>query len=112
MKEIRHRNGVRTVCEYDTEGNILRLRTETGDGETICDLRYAYDLNGNRTVRTGTLDLPDRCGGISRQDRKTRCWYDSMNRLTAEAAREEEPCYLYDLCGNWLEKRGKGSVPV
>ena len=79
-----YRNRVRTVYEHDTEGNILRLRTETGEGETICDLQYAYDLNGNRTARTGTLDLPDHRGGISRQDRKTRYRYDSMNRLTAE----------------------------
>ena len=110
VKEIRHRNGVRTVYRYDTEGNILRLRTETGEGETICDLQYAYDLNGNRTARTGTLDLPDHRGGISRQDRKTRYRYDSMNRLTAEAAGEEETCYVYDLCGNRLEKRGGSLV--
>ena len=33
-----------------------------------------------------------------------------MNRLTAEAAGEEETCYLYDLCGNRLEKRKGGGT--
>ena len=62
VKEIRHRNGVRTAYEYDTEGNIIRLLTETRDGGTICDLRYAYDLNGDRTAKSGTMLLPDHPG--------------------------------------------------
>ena len=65
VKEIRHRNGVRTAYEYDTEGNITRLLTETRDGGTICDLRYGYDLNGNRTAKSGTMLLPDHPGGVS-----------------------------------------------
>lgn len=32
VKEIFHQNGVRTAYEYDMDGNIIRLLTETRDG--------------------------------------------------------------------------------
>lgn len=48
---------MRTAYEYGTESNIIRLLTETKDGEIICDLQYAYDLNGNRTAKTETMML-------------------------------------------------------
>lgn len=110
MKEIRHRNGVRTAYEYDTEGNIVRLLTETGNGKTICDLQYEYDLNGNRIVRRGTMMLPDYSSGCSLQIRDIRYRYDRMNRLAAESRNGEETSYIYDLCGNRLEKRKGGKT--
>ncbi len=105
VKEIRHRNGVRTAYEYDTEGNLIRLLTEARDGETICDLRYEYDRNGNRTAKAGTMILPDNSGGLSAQIRDIRYRYDRMDRLAAEVRDGEETGYLYDLCGDRLEKR-------
>ncbi len=105
VKEIRHRNGVRTAYEYDTEGNLIRLLTEARDGGTICDLQYVYDRNGNRTAKVGTMLLPDHSGGLSAQIRDIRYRYDRMDRLTAEVRDGEETSYLYDLCGNRLEKR-------
>ena len=105
VKEIRHRNGVRTAYEYDTEGNLIRLLTEARDGGTICDLQYVYDRNGNRTAKAGTMILPDHSRGLSAQIRDIRYRYDRMDRLTAEVRDGEETCYLYDLCGNRLEKR-------
>lgn len=87
---------------YDTEGNILRLRTETGDGETICDLQYAYDLNGNRTARTGTLDIPDRRGGISRQARKSQ--------LTRRETEEGVWNYTFDPQGHLTQSLQKVSI--
>lgn len=108
VKEIRHRNGVRTAYEYDTEGNIIHLLTETRDGGTICDLRYAYDLNGNRTAKSGTMLLPGHPGGVSEQIRDIHYRYDRMDRLTAEVRDGEETSYLYDVCGNRLEKRKGG----
>ncbi len=105
VKEIRHRNGVRTAYEYDTEGNLIRLLTEARDGGTICDLQYVYDRNGNWTAKAGTMILPDHSGGLSAQIRDIRYLYDRMDRLTAEVRDGEETGYLYDLCGNRLEKR-------
>ena len=110
VKEIRHRNGVRTAYEYDTEGNIIRLLTETRDGEAICDLQYEYDLNGNRTAKKGTMTLPDYSNGVSAQIRNVHYRYDVMNRLTAEDSGGEETSYRYDLCGNRLEKRKGGKT--
>ena len=105
VKEIRHRNGVRTAYEYDMEGNLIRLLTKTGNGETVCDLQYAYDRNGNRTAKAGTMTLPDHSRGLSAQIRDIRYRYDRMDRLAAEIREGEETSCLYDLCGNRLEKR-------
>ena len=74
----------------------------------ICDLRYAYDLNGNQTAKSGTMLLPGHPGGVSEQIRDIRYRYDRMDRLTAEVRDGEETSYLYDLCGNRLEKRKGG----
>lgn len=81
MKGIRHRNGARTNYEYDTEGNIIRLLTETRDKETICDLQYEYDLNENWTAKSGRMVFSDRYGGISAQNRDIRYRYDGIKRL-------------------------------
>jgi YD repeat-containing protein len=109
VKEIRHRNGVRTAYEYDTEGNIIRLLTETRDGGTICDLRYEYDLNGNRTAKSGTMLLPGHPGGVFEQIRDIRYRYDRMDRLTAEVRDREETSYLSTYAGTvWRKGKGGG----
>ena len=105
VKEIRHRNGVRTAYEYDTEGNIIRLLTETRDGGTICDLRYAYDLNGDRTAKKGTMLLPDHPGGLSEQIRDIRYRYDSMDRLTVNG---KKSTFLYGGGDLYAESDGTG----
>lgn len=104
LKEILHRSGVRTAYEYDTDGNILRLHTQTAGGVVLCDLRYEYDLNGNRTAKTGSMALPDESGTIRLQARSIRYTYDSMSRLLSETDDGREDRYRYDPCGNRQEK--------
>ena len=44
LKEILHGNGLRTQYAYDTDGNIIRLRLERENGETISDLLCIFCL--------------------------------------------------------------------
>ena len=55
LKEICYHNGVKTTYQYDTEVNIIHLRTKTKEDNLLCDLQYEYDLNGNRTAKTGRM---------------------------------------------------------
>ena len=101
LKEILHGNGVKTCYEYDTDGNISRLVTLFATNEPLFDYRYAYDLNGNRTVKEGCrlkLTGEDICNTVIRYR------YDSKNRLLEEDYAGESVQYRYDLCGNRLEK--------
>ena len=54
LKEIRHGNGIRTGYEYDTDGNLVHLHMECTDGKILADLYYSHDLNGNRTLKSGS----------------------------------------------------------
>ncbi len=105
LKEICHHNGVKTTYQYDTEGNIILLRIKTKEDNLLCDLQYEYDLNRNRTAKTGSMALPDALGNISLQSRDIYYRYDGRNRLLSELSEKQETCYRYDLCGNRLEKR-------
>lgn len=108
LKEIRHGNGLHTLYKYDTDGNIIRLRLEKEDGETVFDWKYEYDLDGNRTLKTGCfMDYEDRLC-----DRVVRYQYDKMDRLTEESYDGVAVRYGYDLCGNRLEKVDKNSKEV
>ena len=104
LKEMVHRSGVRTQYEYDAEGNLCRLKSEAGDGTTLCDLRYEYDANGNRTAKRGSMALPGEDGRVKQHLRNIRYGYDGMGRLVSEAEGDRECTYRYDLCGNRLEK--------
>ena len=82
---------------YDTDGNISRLTTLTGDHEPLCDFRYEYDLNRNRTATAGTCLFP---GEEHVRDTLISYRYDSRNRLLEEDYDGASVRYRYDLCGN------------
>ncbi len=80
LKEIRHGNGIRTGYEYDTDGNLVHLHMERTDGEILADLYYSHDLNGNRTLKSGS-----RIGGEGKAtEHKISYVYDRMDRLVSE----------------------------
>ena len=106
LKEIRHGNGLCTRYEYDTDGNMIHLHFQRENGETISDLWYEYDLNGNRTLKTGKCIL----SGDSLTDLAVSYRYDSMDRLTSESRNGEETAYSYDFCGNRLKKLDKSGT--
>lgn len=106
LKEIRHGNGIRTGYEYDTDGNLVHLHMERTDGEILADLYYSYDLNGNRTLKSGS-----RIGGEGKAtEHKVSYVYDRMDRLVSETRQGEETAYVYDLCGNRLKKLDKSGT--
>ena len=103
LKEIRHGNGIRTGYEYDTDGNLVHLHMEHTDGEILADLYYSHDLNGNRTLKSGS-----RIGGEGKAtEHKVSYIYDRVDRLVSETRQGEETAYVYDLCGNRLKKLDK-----
>ena len=106
LKEICHGNGLCTRYEYDTDGNMIHLHFQRENGETISDLWYEYDLNGNRTLKTGKCIL----SGESLTDLAVSYRYDSMDRLTSESRDGEETAYSYDFCGNRLKKLDKSGT--
>ena len=106
LKEIWHGNGIRTGYSYDTDGNLVHLHMENADGKILTDLCYSYDLNGNRTLKTGKCIL----SGDSLADVAVSYRYDVMDRLTAESRDGEETAYAYDLCGNRLKKLDKSGT--
>ena len=106
LKEIRHGNGIRTGYEYDTDGNLVHLHMEHTDGEILADLYYSHDLNGNRTLKSGS-----RIGGEGKAtEHKVSYIYDRMDRLVSETYQGEETAYVYDLCGNRLKKLDKSGT--
>ena len=76
---------------------------EKANGETISDLRYEYDLKGNRTLKAGSSFTPE--GSLAEQ--AVSYHYDQMDRLISENRDGENLSYLYDLCGNRLKKLDK-----
>ncbi len=105
------RNGNRVRTTYNVDGNpvletgsnLVRLHLEKGGGETISDLYYEYDLNGNRTLKSGSCLLSD--GSLAKQEASYR--YDCMDRLTDEVHQGDKTAYVYDSCGNRLKKLDK-----
>ena len=54
LKEIRTPEGFRTAYEYDGDGNLSHLRIGNEEnGNLLYDAFMVYDLNGNRTGKTG-----------------------------------------------------------
>ncbi len=101
IKEITTRGGIRTSYTYDEDGNISRLTIGDGTEEGLLyDAFMLYDLNGNRTGKTGSrLDA-----GGKQAEMAVSYRYDSMNRLINEDRNGAGERYAYDLCGNRLLK--------
>ncbi len=81
IKEIITKNGIRISYAYDEDGNVSRLIIGDGTEEGLLyDAFMLYDLNGNRTGKTGSrLDTYGKQAEMAVSYR-----YDSMNRLTNE----------------------------
>ena len=101
IKEITTKGGIGTSYTYDEDGNISRLTIGDGTEEGLLyDAFMIYDLNGNRTGKTGSrLDV-----GGKQAEMAVSYRYDSMNRLTNEDRNGAGERYAYDLCGNRLLK--------
>ena len=111
IKEIITAYGIRTTYAYDEDGNISRLTIGDGTEEGLLyDAFMLYDLNGNRTGKTGRR----LSAGGKQAEMAVSYRYDGMNRLTNEDRNGTGERYAYDLCGNRLlrEQYRGGSVDV
>ena len=97
LREIRTQEGFCASYGYDADGNLSRLRIGNEEnGALLYDAFMAYDLNGNRTGRTG-----ERLGADGkRREMHAAYSYDHMNRLTEERRETDGDRYSYDLAGN------------
>ncbi len=102
LKEIRTADGISASYEYDSDGNLSRLRIGNDDqGSLLYDAFMFYDLNGNRTGKIG-----ERLGADGKLRKMNTAYsYDLMNRLKEERRGQEGERYAYDLAGNRLKKQ-------
>lgn len=102
LKEIRTLEGFRASYEYDGDGNLSHLRIGNEEkGYLLYDAFMVYDLNGNRTGKTG-----ERLGADGkRQEMCIAYSYDLMNRLTEERRASDGDRYSYDPAGNRIRKQ-------
>ena len=102
LKEIHTYEGFKALYEYDTDGNLSHLRIGNEEnGNLLYDAFMVYDLNGNRTGKTG-----ERFGADGkRREMRTAYSYDLMNRLTEERRETDGDRYSYDLTGNRIRKQ-------
>ncbi len=101
IRETRVAGGIKTTYGYDGDGNLERLSAGTEDGGTLLyDAFLLYDLNGNRTGKTGTRTGADG----KREEMAVTYRYDRMNRLVCEDRDGEGERYAYDPAGNRLER--------
>lgn len=89
------------IYEYDTDDNIVRLTLKKEEESLISDYCYEYDLNGNRTLKSGRCILP---GEENLSEQRIYYRYDSINRLLEERYHDDPIRYIYDKCRNRLEK--------
>ena len=86
IKEAVSANGMKNLYGYDTDKNLTSLSVNF-NGEILAKNRYAYDSNGNRTIK--------------RQLRGTTYYtYDSINQLTNVRYPDYEEQLFYDKAGN------------
>ena len=86
IKEAVSANGMKNLYGYDTDKNLISLSVNF-NGEILAKNRYAYDSNGNRTIK--------------RQLRGTTYYtYDSINQLTNVKYPDYEEQLFYDKAGN------------
>ncbi|MDE5907728.1 MAG: hypothetical protein K2H52_03125 [Lachnospiraceae bacterium] len=102
LKEIRIPEGFRASYEYDGDGNLSHLWIGNEEnGVLLYDAFMVYDLNGNRTGKTGErLGADGKC-----QEMSTAYSYDLMNRLTEERRKDDGDRYSYDSAGNRIRKQ-------
>ncbi len=109
ISHIRCGNGVETVYTYDVDGNIASLETKMTD-KTLLSLKYAYDGNGNRTAKAGSI-AGAASGSITEGSSAMQCialdvsyQYDIHGQLLEERRNGASVCYAYDKAGNRIRK--------
>lgn len=101
LKEIQTQNGFVASYEYDDDGNLSHLRIGSGEDSLLYDAFLSYDLNGNRTGKSGVRLGVDG----AQQEIHISYQYDCMGRLTEERRGDHGERYSYDLAGNRSSKK-------
>ena len=86
IKEAVSANGMKNLYGYDTDKNLTKLDIDF-NGKVLAQNRYAYDHNGNRTIKQQLRG-------------RTYYTYDSINQLTNVKYPDYEEQLFYDKAGN------------
>ena len=86
IKEAVSANGMKNLYGYDTDKNLTSLSVNF-NGKVLAQNRYAYDHNGNRTIKQQLRG-------------RTYYTYDSINQLTNVKYPDYEEQLFYDKAGN------------
>ena len=86
IKKAVSANGMKNLYSYDTDKNLIKLDINF-NGEILAKNRYAYDHNGNRTIKQQLQGT-------------TYYTYDSINQLTNVKYPDYEEQLFYDKTGN------------
>ncbi|WP_454708512.1 RHS repeat-associated core domain-containing protein [Delftia acidovorans] len=128
VTQLLHPDGSSTSTRYDKAGRVAGETSSTqataGAGNTLLDVAYTYDVNGNRigSSRTESLSAANRSaalsahlpgGSNSASHNRTRVesWtYDAQDRLTSHTTPERRTTWQLDAGGRRIQQNVVATV--
>ena len=102
IKEAVSANGVKNLYGYDTDKNLTSLSINF-NGEVLAQNRYAYDHNGNRTIKQQlrgttyyTYDSINQLINVKYPDYEEQLFYDKAGNRSKRIVNDVTEHYLYD----------------
>ena len=102
IKEAVSANGVKNLYGYDTDKNLTSLSINF-NGEVLAQNRYAYDRNGNRTIKQQlrgttyyTYDSINQLINVKYPDYEEQLFYDKAGNRSKRIVNDVTEHYLYD----------------
>ena len=102
IKEAVSANGMKNLYGYDTDKNLTKLDIDF-NGEILAQNRYAYDHNGNRTIKQQlrgttyyTYDSINQLINVKYPDYEEQLFYDKAGNRNKRIVNDVTEHYLYD----------------
>ena len=102
IKEAVSANGMKNLYGYDTDKNLTKLDIDF-NGKVLAQNRYAYDHNGNRTIKQQlrgttyyTYDSINQLINVKYPDYEEQLFYDKAGNRSKRIVNDVTEHYLYD----------------
>ncbi|WP_346687868.1 RHS repeat-associated core domain-containing protein [Megamonas hypermegale] len=102
IKEAVNANGMKNLYGYDTDKNLTSLSIDF-NGEVLAQNKYAYDHNGNRTIKQQlrgatyyTYDSINQLINVEYPDYEEQLFYDKAGNRSKRIVNNVTEHYLYD----------------
>ena len=102
IKEAVSANGMKNLYGYDTDKNLTSLSVNF-NGKVLAQNRYAYDHNGNRTIKQQlrgrtyyTYDSINQLINVKYPDYEEQLFYDKAGNRSKRIVNDVTEHYLYD----------------